>query len=170
VPRERIWVGNRSGSSTRYLESGIARQSRRAIILNRLPYDSSQIRSEGKRQHRPIYEGISWPLVRRSGPDGNVMRLCVNARKMEPGMNTVLTCYAMLRECELVSARSFCGPQAYAGVEAWAKFWWFSSDGVMDVRCGADVWRVNASRARLGTANAFPGCTRSGSSGEVMSV
>jgi len=30
---------------------------------------------------------------------------------------------------------------AYAGVEAWAKFWWWPSDGVLEVRSGADVWR-----------------------------
>ena len=25
---------------------------------------------------------------------------------------------------------------AYAGVEAWAKFWWWPSDGVLEVRSG----------------------------------
>jgi hypothetical protein len=45
---------------------------------------------------------------------------------------------------------------AYAGVEAWAKFWWFSSDGVVEVRCGADVWRVKASRASAWYSERFP--------------
>ena len=36
---------------------------------------------------------------------------------------------------------------AYAGVEAWATFWWWPSDGILEVRSGADVWRVKASRA-----------------------
>ena len=36
---------------------------------------------------------------------------------------------------------------AYFGVEAWAKFRLWPSDGVLEVRSGAEVWRVKASRA-----------------------
>jgi hypothetical protein len=46
---------------------------------------------------------------------------------------------------------------AYAGVQACAKFWWFSSRRVLEVRAGADVWRVKASRASAWYATRFHG-------------
>jgi hypothetical protein len=45
---------------------------------------------------------------------------------------------------------------AYAGVEARAKFWWWPSDGVVEVRSGADVWRVKAPRAITWYSERFP--------------
>ena len=45
---------------------------------------------------------------------------------------------------------------AYAGVEAWATFWWWPSDGVLEVRSGAEVWRVKASRAIAWYSELFP--------------
>lgn len=45
---------------------------------------------------------------------------------------------------------------AYVGVEAWAKFSWWRFDGVLEVRCGADVWRVKASRAIGWYSERFP--------------
>jgi hypothetical protein len=35
---------------------------------------------------------------------------------------------------------------AYAAIREWGKLWWYSSDGVIEVRAGPQRWRVRASR------------------------
>ena len=48
---------------------------------------------------------------------------------------------------------------AYAGVEAeaWSDFCWWPSDGVLEVRSGAEAWRVKVSRAIAWYSERFPG-------------
>jgi len=44
---------------------------------------------------------------------------------------------------------------AYAGVEQWAKLWWYSPNAVIEVRDGERSWRVRAQRVSAWHAKRF---------------
>jgi hypothetical protein len=44
---------------------------------------------------------------------------------------------------------------AHAGVQVWARFWWFSSDSVIQIRAGEKEWCVRAVRASAWYAQRF---------------
>jgi len=39
---------------------------------------------------------------------------------------------------------------AEKGVTEWNRFWWFSSDAVLEIRSGGDFWKVDQARVREG--------------------
>lgn len=44
---------------------------------------------------------------------------------------------------------------AYAGVQQWAKLWWYAADSVIEVRSGDQLWRVRAGRVSAWGAERF---------------